>query len=89
MRLFGTVVFGSALLGIGVAYYVHDRSQTTGQSYVEVLRQLPGQARRTYAEARVRAQLALSDGLRAAQVREIQVDHDLTAAAPRDDVAAV
>ena len=89
MRFWGTVIFGSALVGVGVAYYVRERSQTTGQSYLEVLRLLPGEARRTYNEARSRAQLALNEGLRAAGERERQVHRDLTAAAPRDDVAAV
>ena len=74
VRLWGTLIFGTALAGAGLAYYVRDRSQTTGQSYVEVLRQLPREARRGYGEARRRAQLALDDGLRAARSRERQVD---------------
>ena len=89
MRFWGTVIFGSALLGAGVAYYVRDRSRSTGQSYLEVLRLLPGDARRVYDQARHRAQLALNEGLRAAGEREQQVQRDLTAAAPRDDAAAL
>jgi hypothetical protein len=38
-----------------------------------------------YGEARRRARLALDDGLRAARVRERQVDHALVAAALRND----
>ena len=84
MRFWGTVVFGTALVSAGLAYYVRERSQTTGQSYVEVLRQLPAEAWRSYGQARERAQLAIGDGLRAARSREQQVEGALTAAAPRD-----
>ena len=89
MKFMGTLVFGSALVGAGLAYYVRERSRTTGQSYLEVLRQLPSEARRGYIEARGRAQLALNEGLRVARAREQQVQRDLLAAAPRDEVAAV
>ena len=78
-------MFGGVLAGTGAAYYVRERSRATGQSYVEVLLQLPAEARRGYAEARRRARLALDDGLQAARVRERQVDHALSAAAPRND----
>ena len=84
MRLWGTLVFGTALAGAGLAYSVRDRRLATGQSYVDVLRQLPSEAMRGYGEARRRAQLAIDDGLRAARLRENQVDHALVAAAPRD-----
>jgi hypothetical protein len=89
VRFWGSLVFGSALVGVGVAYYVREQSRSTGQSYLEIVRQLPGDARRAYEQGRRRAQLALTDGLRAAGEREHQVQRDLTAAAPRDDVAAV
>ena len=89
MRLWGTLIFGGALAGAGVALYVRDRSQATGQSYAEVLLQLPSEVRRGYGAARRRARLALDDGLRAAHVRESQVDQALVAAAPRDDEPAV
>ena len=85
MRLWGTLIFGGVLAGTGAAYYVRERSRSTGQSYVEVLLQLPAEARRGYGEARRRARLALDDGLLAARVRERQVDHALSAAAPRND----
>lgn len=89
MRLWGTLIFGGALAGVGMAYYVRERSQATGQSYAEVLLQLPSEVRRSYGEARRRARLALDDGLRAAGVRENQVDQALVAAAARDDQPAV
>ena len=85
MRLWGTLIFGGLLAGTGVAYYVRERSQSTGQSYVEVLKQLPSEARRGYGEARRRARLALDDGLQAARARERQVDHALVATAPRNN----
>jgi hypothetical protein len=84
VRLWGTLVFGTALASAGLAYYVRDRRLATGQSYVDVLRQLPSEALRGYGEARRRAQLAIDDGLRAARLRENQVDHALVASAPRD-----
>jgi hypothetical protein len=82
VRLWGTLLFGTALAGAGLAYYVRDRSQATGQSYLGVLRQLPSEARRGYGEVRRRAQLALGDGLQAARDRETHVDRGLTAAVP-------
>ena len=84
MRLWGTLVFGTALAGAGLVQYVRDRSQVTGQSYVEVLRPLPREALLGYGEARRRAGLALEDGLRAARSREHQVERALVVAAPRD-----
>ncbi len=89
MRLWGTLIFGGALAGASVAFYVRERVQTTGQSYTEVLLQLPSEVRRGYGVARRRARLALDDGLRAARVRESQVDQALVAAAPRDDEPAI
>ena len=89
MRFMGTLFFGSALIGVGLTYYVRERSRSTGQSYIEVLRLLPSEARRGYGEARERARLALDEGLRVARAREQQVQHELRAAAPRDEAAAV
>ena len=85
MRLWGTLIFGGVLACTSVAYYVRERSQSTGQSSVVVLLQLPAEVRRGYDEARRRARLALDDGLRAARVRELQVDHALVSAASRND----
>lgn len=79
MKLFGTLVFGVALAGAGVAYYVHDRSRATGESYLEVLRLLPAEASRTYAEVRRRASLAIEDGVSAARRREDEVQNELLA----------
>jgi uncharacterized membrane protein len=84
VRLWGTLIFGTALAGASLVYYVRDRSEHTGQSYLEVLRQLPSEARRGFGDARRRAQLALGDGLQAARAREGQVDRALAQAAPRD-----
>jgi len=88
VRLWGTLLFGTALAGAGLARYVRDRSQTTGQSYLTVLRQLPSEARRGYGEVRRRAQLAVGDGLQAARDRDTRVDRALTSAAPHDTAPA-
>lgn len=80
MRFLGSVVFGTVLAGAGLAYYVHDRSARTGQSYLEVLRLLPGDARHAYDDVRRRATLAVDEGLKAAQLREREVDRELTTA---------
>lgn len=80
MRFLGTLVFGAALAGAGLAYYVHERSRSSGESHLEVLRLLPADLRRTYGEARRRATLALEDGVRAARRRADEVDRDLVAA---------
>ncbi len=84
MRLWGTLLFGTALAGAGLAYYVRDRKEQSGQSYLEVLRQLPSEARHGFGEVRRRAQLALGDGLQAARDRGLQVDRSLGAAAPHE-----
>ena len=80
MRLFGTLAFGAMLAGAGLAYYVHERSRATGQGYLEILRQLPSDTRRTYDDVRRRAVLALEDGVQAARRREDQVERELVAA---------
>jgi hypothetical protein len=84
VRLWGTLLFGTALAGAGLASYVRDRKEQSGQTYLEILRQLPSEARRGYGEVRRRAQLALGDGLQASRDRGSQVERALTAAAPRD-----
>jgi hypothetical protein len=86
VKLFGTLVFGTALAGAGLAYFVHERSRATGESYLEVVRQLPGEARKAYGEARRRTVLAVEDGLRAARHREDLVERELVAAGPRETV---
>lgn len=88
MRLVGTLVFGSALAGAGLAYYVHERSRKTGESYLEVVRQLPADARRAYGEVRRRSALALEDGLSAARRREDMVERELVAAGGGRDAVA-
>jgi hypothetical protein len=80
VRFFGTLVFGATLAGAGLAYYVHQRSAATGESYLEVVRQLPGEVRRSYDKTRERAVLALDEGLRVARLREDAVQRELDTA---------
>ena len=82
MRFFGTLVFGTVLAGAGLVYYVHERSAGTGESYLEVLKQLPSEVGRSVDEARRRAVLALEDGFAAARRRADEVERELLAVAP-------
>jgi hypothetical protein len=73
MKIVRPYGLGIVLVGAGVAYYVRRRSAECGLAYMDVLKQLPGEARRYWDETRRRGALALEDGLSAAHRREEEV----------------
>jgi hypothetical protein len=73
MRIVRPYGLGIVLVGAGVALYVRRRCTETGLSYLDVLKQLPGEARKYWDDTRRRGLLALEDGLSAAHRREEEV----------------
>jgi len=88
MRVLRSVGFAAILAAAGLAYYVQQRSAQTGEGYLSVVRQLPGQARAWWSETRERATLAIEEGRRAARLREQEVERQIAAAEGREDVSA-
>jgi len=88
MRVLRSVGFAAILAAAGLAYYVQQRSAQTGEGYLSVVRQLPGQARAWWSETRERATLAIEEGRQAARLREQEVERQIAAAEGREDVSA-
>ena len=76
-RSFGA---GAVVAGAALAIYVRRRHRRTGQSYVQIIRQLPSDAQRWATQTRERAVKALEDGRAAARVREDELTKQLEAA---------
>ena len=88
MKVLRSVGFAAIVAAAGLAYYVQQRSAETGEGYLSVVRQLPGQARAWWNETRQRATLALEEGRRAARLREQEVDRQIAGAERREGVSA-
>ena len=80
MGLSGRLVVGGIVAGAALAYYVQRRRARTGQSYVQILLQLPSDAQRWVQDAQRRAALALEDGQAAARERDAELAAQLEAA---------
>jgi hypothetical protein len=80
MRVFGSFVGAAVMAGAGLAYYVYQRHGRTGASYLDVIKQLPGDVQRAGDEARRRAAEAFEQGKAAARRREAELVHRLEAA---------
>lgn len=74
------LIVGSIAAGAALAYYVQRRRARTGESYLDIVRQLPGDAQRWATDARRRATLALEEGRSAARERETELTRQLEAA---------
>ena len=74
------LVFGGIAAGAALAYYVQRRRARTGESYVQIIKQLPSDAQRWVAETRRRATLALEEGRSAARDRDATLTAQLEAA---------
>jgi len=85
--LVSKLMFGGAAAGAALAYYVSQRHDRTGESYLGIVRSLPGEAQRWAGEARHRATLALEDGKSAARERETEISRQLAATDPAASAA--
>lgn len=74
------LIVGGIAAGAALAYYVHRRRVRTGETYLDIIRQLPAEAGRWAGEARHKAVLALAEGKAAARAREDELTRQLTAA---------
>ncbi len=83
MRLFGSFVGAAVAAGAGLAYYVHRRKVCSGASYLDVIKQLPGEVQRFSGEARQRAAEAVEKGRAAARRRDAELALQLEAAGSR------
>ncbi len=81
MAFSGKLIVGGIAAGAALAYYVRRRKARTGEGYVEILKQLPGDAQRWASDARRRAALALEEGKAAARAREAELTRQLAAVA--------
>ncbi len=73
---------GAVAAGAALAYYVRRRHQRTGESYIEIIKQLPSDAQRWATQTRERAVRAIEDGKTAARHREDELTKQLEAARP-------
>lgn len=74
------LVVSGAVAGAALTYYVRSRHQRTGEGYLSIVRQLPGDALRWAGDTRTRAVKALEEGKTAARDREEEFTRQLTAA---------
>ncbi len=81
MRLFGSLVSAAVVTGAGLAYYVYRQKTRTGASYLDLIKQLPGEVQRASVDARQRAAEAVEKGLAAARRRDAELAVQLEAAA--------
>lgn len=72
MKFFGTLLSAAVVTGAGVAYYAYRRHCDTGQSYLDIVKQLPGEVQR-------RASDAVAEGRAAAKRRDEELRRQLTA----------
>jgi hypothetical protein len=80
MAFSSKLILGGIAAGAALAYYVQRRKARTGEGYVQILMQLPGDAQRWVADARSRATLALDEGKSAARERDAELTKQLEAA---------
>ncbi len=80
MGLPSRLVVGGIVAGAALAYYVQRRRARTGESYVQILLQLPSDAQRWVQDAQRRATHALEEGKTAARERDAELTRQLEAA---------
>ena len=73
------LVVGGVVAGAALTYYVRRRHARTGESYLEILAQLPTLARNSAEDMRRRALVAFEDGKAAARAREEEFTRELEA----------
>jgi len=80
MGLSTRLVVGGAVVGVALTYHVRRRRARTGESYLAIIRGLPGDVLRWTDEARDRAALALDEGVTAARRRDAEFGRQLLVA---------
>ena len=75
------LIVGGVAAGAALAYYVHRRRARTGEGYLDIIMQLPGDAQRGVRDAGQRATQALEEGKAAARDREAEIAGQLQTAA--------
>lgn len=85
MGLSTKLVVSGAVAGVALAYYVRTKHERTGESYLSIVRGLPGDVLRWADGTRARAVRALEEGQTAARDRDAEFLRQLNAAgAPPD-----
>lgn len=79
------LIVGGAVAGLALTYYVRSRRARTGDGYLQIIRQLPGDAARLIDETRERATSAFDVGATAAREREAEFSRQLQAAGAQPD----
>ncbi len=80
MGLSARLVVGGVAAGAALAFYVHKRHAQSGESYMDIISQLPALARGSVTDMKRRATLAIEDGKAAARAREDEFVRELAAA---------
>jgi hypothetical protein len=74
------LIVSGAVAGVALTYYVRSRHQRTGEGYLAIVRQLPGDVLRWVDDTRDRAAMALEAGKSAARERDEEFTRQLEAA---------
>ena len=69
MGLSTRLIVSGAVAGTALTYYLRSRHARTGESYLDIVRRLPGDALRWVDDTRERATMALEEGKTAARRR--------------------
>jgi len=80
MGLSTRLIVAGAVAGTALAYYTRARRARTGESYLDIVRRLPGDVLRWADETRARTTLALDEGKSAARDRDAEFARQLRAA---------
>lgn len=80
MGLSTKLVVSGAVAGAALAYYVRSQRARTGESYLHIVRSLPGEVLRWVDDTRTRATKALEEGKGAARDRDEEFSRQLLSA---------
>lgn len=80
MGLSTRLFVSGAVAGVAFSYYVRSRHVRTGESYLDIVRRLPGDALQWADDTRERAVKALEEGKTAARRRDEEFSRQLLAA---------
>jgi hypothetical protein len=80
MGLSTKLIVSGAVAGAALAYYVRSQRERTGESYLHIVRRLPGAALRWVDDTKARATKALEEGKSAARDRDEEFSRQLLAA---------